>query len=103
MFEAVVSQEGSVRTIRLNGEFDIAVFPEITTLFDESLSNGYSAVKIDLGGLTFIDSTGLRALLNASFHAEEHGGNLTILPGTAQVQKVFEIAGLLDRLPFAGA
>ena len=48
MFEAVVSQEGSVRTIALNGECDLQLFPDVDELFRESLSNGFSAVRIDL-------------------------------------------------------
>ena len=50
MFEAVVSQEGTVRHIRLNGEFDLKGFPEAVELLSESLSDGFSAVEVVLRG-----------------------------------------------------
>jgi anti-anti-sigma factor len=100
MFEAVVSQEGKVRTIALNGECDLQIFPDIDELLRSSCSDGFSGVRIDLRGLTFIDSTGLRALMRAKQRAEAHGTKLTIVPGPARVMRVFELVGLLERLPF---
>ena len=44
MFEAVVSQEGTVRHIGLVGEFDLEGFPAVGLLFKEAFSNGSSAV-----------------------------------------------------------
>jgi anti-anti-sigma factor len=101
MFEAVVSQEGTVRHIRLNGEFDLEGFPKVAELFREAFSNGSSAVEVDLRDLTFLDSSGIRSLLMAVRHGRAVGVTLTIIPGPPQVQRVFETAGLLDKLPFA--
>ena len=53
MFEAVVSQEGKVRTIALKGECDLQIFPDIDELLSRSCSDGFSGVRIDLRGLTF--------------------------------------------------
>ena len=100
MFDAVVSQEGTVRQIRLNGEFDLAGCPEAGKLFSESLTDGSSAVEIDLRGLTFMDSSGIRSLVMAIRDGEAAGKALTIIPGPPSVQRVFEVAGLLDVLPF---
>jgi anti-sigma B factor antagonist/stage II sporulation protein AA (anti-sigma F factor antagonist) len=101
MFEAVVSQEGTVRQIRLNGEFDLEGFPSAAEVFDEAFSNGSSAVEVDLRGLTFLDSSGIRSLLMAVRDGRAAGVTLIIIPGPPQVQRVFETAGLLDELPFA--
>ena len=100
MFEAVVSQEGKVRTIALNGECDLQIFPDIDELLSSSCSDGFSGVRIDLRGLTFIDSTGLRALMMAKECAESNGAKLSIVPGPTGVMRVFELVGLLDQLPF---
>jgi anti-anti-sigma factor len=100
MFEAVVSQEGKVRTIALNGECDLQVFPDIDELLRGSCCDGFSGVRIDLRGLTFIDSSGLRALMMAKQRADSHGTKLSIVPGPSRVMRVFELVGLLDQLPF---
>lgn len=100
MFEAVVSQEGKVRTISLHGECDLQIFPDIDELLRSSCSDGFSEVRIDLRGLTFIDSSGLRALVMAKERAELHGTKLSIVPGPDGVMRVFELVGLLEQLPF---
>jgi anti-anti-sigma factor len=58
---------------------------------------------IDLGELAFIDSTGLRLLLQADARAREHDRELVLHPGGASVQKVFEVTGALDILRFEAA
>jgi len=100
MFEAVVSQEGTVCRIRLNGEFDLEGFPDAAKLFGQAFSNGSSAVEVDLRGLTFLDSSGIRSLLMANRDSKSAGVTLTIIPGPPELQHVFEVAGLLEELPF---
>ena len=60
-------------------------------------------VIIDLSQLAFIDSTGLRLLLQADARAREHGYELVLRPGEASVQRVFEITGALEVLRFEEA
>ena len=57
-------------------------------------------VVIDLGGLAFIDSSGLRVLLLADSRARERGRELVLAPGPEPVQRVFEMTGALDVLRF---
>ena len=100
MFEVVVSHEGTARSIGLIGEFDLEALPEVGDVLSASLSDGSSAIQIDLQGLTFLDSSGIRALFMALRASEIAGMTLTIIPGPPNVQRVFEVAGLLDVLPF---
>jgi anti-sigma B factor antagonist len=100
MFEAVVSQEGSVRTIALNGECDLQAFPDIDELITNSLSKGFSCVRIDLRGLTFIDSSGIRAVVLAVERSKQERTRVSIIRGPRNVMRVFELVGLLERLPF---
>ena len=79
---------------------DLQIFPDIDELLSSSCSDGFSSVRIDRRGLTFIDSSGLRALMMAKQRAESHGTKLSIVPGPARVMRVFELVGLLDQLPF---
>jgi anti-anti-sigma factor len=101
-FRATLEHEGATVKLRLEGELDIAARDELVSRFREALSAQPGALVVDLGPLRFIDSTGLSAILGIWKRAEEEGFGLTILPGPPDVQRTFEITGLLRRLPFAG-
>jgi anti-anti-sigma factor len=57
-------------------------------------------VVVDLGGVTFMDSTGLGVIVEANQRARREGVKLEILPGPRAVQQVFAVSGLLEALPF---
>ena len=58
---------------------------------------------VDLSRLQFIDSTGLRLLLQADARAKEPGYELVLRPGAQAVQRVFEVTGALAILRFEGS
>ncbi len=62
-----------------------------------------SAVELDLSRLTFMDSTGLRAVLRAQELCAEHGYDFLVIPGSGQVQRLLELTGTTDVLPLADA
>jgi anti-sigma B factor antagonist len=53
---------------------------------------------VDLSGLHFMDSSGLRALVMADQRAKKAGRRLAIVPGPPAVRRVFEITQLEGRL-----
>jgi anti-sigma B factor antagonist len=57
-------------------------------------------IVLDLRNLTFIDSSGLHALVTGHQLCRAHGHELEVIPGPANVQRLFEIAGMNDILPF---
>jgi stage II sporulation protein AA (anti-sigma F factor antagonist) len=77
------------------GELDLAV--------TEVLSDAIAAVEapalvIDLSGLTFIDSSGLKVLVAAKRRFDQEGGKLRVEGAEGSVRRVFELAGLADVL-----
>jgi anti-anti-sigma factor len=58
-------------------------------------------VLLDLNGLSFVDSSGIRALLRTNAVCEESGCRLVLLRGSAQVQRTLTVARLIDRFCFA--
>ena len=78
------------------------LFPDVDELFARSVDNGFKAVRIDLRGLTFIDSSGIRALLLATRRSQRRAAKLSIIPGPPQVMRVFELLGLQEAFPFEG-
>jgi anti-anti-sigma factor len=52
------------------------------------------AVALDLGAVTFMDSTGLTALMDAQLAAESNGWRFEIRRASPAVRRVFELAGV---------
>jgi anti-anti-sigma factor len=59
------------------------------------------AIVLDLSGLTFMDSTGVRLIVNADARSRADADRLTLLRAPADVQRVFALTCLEQRLPFA--
>jgi len=91
------------RTLRLKGEVDLASAPLLADALGRVGSDGIDSVVIDLSGLTFIDSTGLRAILAGKERLIESGCEMLFVPGPPQVQRLFTVTGLLDVLSFTPA
>ena len=81
------------------GELDIATVPRLRDALDQRRPG--EALVLDLGGLSFLDTSGLQIVVEISRRARAEHFELTLLPGARGVQRVFEIAGLSDMLPFA--
>jgi anti-anti-sigma factor len=58
------------------------------------------ALTLDMSGLTFIDSTGLAAVVYASRVCEQRDCPLDVVRGPEAVQAVFTMTGLDELLPF---
>jgi anti-sigma B factor antagonist len=88
-------------TLVLTGELDVAFASDLEQMVTRLCASGVRGVALDLSKLTFVDSTGIRAILRAQAVCREHGYDFLIEPGRESVQRVFELTGLLDVLPFA--
>ncbi|MEA2190447.1 MAG: anti-sigma factor antagonist [Solirubrobacteraceae bacterium] len=96
------ARDGDTHVVELLGELDIAGAPRLEQEFLDVEAGDADKIVVDLRGLEFIDSTGIRLLLMAADRcaAEQR---MTILRGPRQVHRVFEITDLVNRLPFADA
>jgi anti-sigma B factor antagonist len=91
-----------VEHLVLAGELDLVGAPAVERQVRAALGRGARAIVLHLSDVEFIDSSGLRALLDATRAADEVGADLRILPGPPHVMEVVEAAQLLGRLPFVG-
>ena len=85
------------------GELDIATTPQLERAIAEATTDATAELVLDLRQLTFMDSTGLRALAQANVNAEAAGRSLAIWRGPRQIERVLEISGLGALLPLADA
>lgn len=84
----------------LAGELDIASAKLLHDAVTRACDDGARELTIDLAGLEFVDSSGLAAIVYASWLCERAGCELALVPGSAEVQRVFEVTGLAEHLPF---
>lgn len=99
-FRIETSQRGDEHVVRLFGDFDITGFQQVDEELGRIQADGLPIVTLDLRGLTFIDSSGIRAILRADARARGLGRRLRLIAGPERVHKVFQITRLDDRLEF---
>ena len=93
-FSIDTARAGSAWVITINGELDLATAPQLEQALGGVNGDGVERIVIDLTGLSFIDSSGLRTLLLAK------RGNLpvSVVLSDGPVRRTFEVAGTLELL-----
>ena len=84
----------------LVGELDIASAPALERALENLAPSLPHRLVIDLTEVSFMDSTGLRALLLAHQRTQASRQELVLRPGPRQVQRVFELSGTIERFMF---
>ncbi|WP_051222379.1 STAS domain-containing protein [Conexibacter woesei] len=101
-FEITVEREDDVARLRLTGELDLARVAQLREAVQEAWAGG-GRLEIDLRDLSFIDSSGLRALIDVHNNAESSGSSYVLIPGRPEVHRTFELTGLTTVFRFAEA
>jgi len=96
LFEASLQldQEGR-QTLVVLGDLDLATAHQVVVRANEWLvAAPQTPISLDLAGVTFLDSTGLGALLQVRNIARAAGTRVEVLGQSAAVGRVLELAGL---------
>jgi anti-anti-sigma factor len=80
------------------GELDVHTADRLRTAMQEQFASGFAHVVADLRELTFIDSSGIRALWQTHARAEQDGVRLSVIPGDGDVRRALTLTGVLDRM-----
>ena len=83
------------RHLRVAGELDIASSPALAEELQGLVGSGKGPVILELADLTFLDSTGLRVLIDAAQKLGE-SGDLVLRNPTRAATEVLEIAGVVE-------
>ena len=97
LLETSVAERAAL--IALRGELDLAG----AAALEQELAHfqaSAEAVVLDLRGVEFMDSSGLRLIAVAAERARELGRRLALVPGPEQVMRVFDITRMRERLDF---
>jgi anti-anti-sigma factor len=91
-------QDRTGTTIVLEGEFDMNGTARFWAFFTEALAASPRSVTLNAAGLTFIDSSGLKALLHARASATDAGVAFRVSEPSPELRRIAEMTGIEDLL-----
>jgi anti-sigma B factor antagonist len=94
---------GAGVTVVLEGELDLATSRGIHDELERVLARDPAAITMDLGGVTFIDSTGVTLLNTARERARQAGVSFMLAAASPQVRRVLEMTALWEKFDPSGA
>ncbi len=97
-FRIAVERRGPLAHVTPQGELDLQVAELLEELVEGALEDGARTVVVDLGQLSFMDSTGLCALVNCREEARRVGAILHVHNVLPTPRRIFEITNLEDLL-----
>ena len=90
---AVDERAPGVSVVALAGELDLTSADQLIARLSELARRD---VVVDLAAVTFVDSSGLNALVAGARGAEEHGGSYVLAAASPHVLRLFEVVRLRD-------
>lgn len=97
VFDLARMEYGGHPVVFVYGEIDVMTAPRLHETLEEIISESPASLLVDLANVSFIDSTGLGALVVAHRHLEERGGRLRLVSVPPPVAQVLEVTGLTSR------
>jgi anti-anti-sigma factor len=95
----VHEEEGRIRVAPV-GELDLATAPVVEEALAAAFASPARNVTLDLRGVTFMDSSGLRVVLQFDAAARSDGTAFGLIRGEEVVQRVFDATRVAERLTF---
>jgi anti-anti-sigma factor len=84
--------------VRPIGALDLLTAPAVDAELTELWSVGFKRLALDLRETSFLDSAGLRLVLDWAAHASGDGFAFGVIPGPPPVQRVLQLAGAEGRV-----
>jgi anti-sigma B factor antagonist len=91
--------DGNAFVVSVAGEADLHTAPELKRALDGVIGLGGTGAVVDLGDVSFIDSTTLGVLLRVHSRLQALGGQLVVVASDRRVLRTLEITGLDRVLP----
>jgi anti-sigma B factor antagonist len=80
--------------LQLEGEIDLHVSPEVAASLRSMTEKKPTVLAVDLGKVTYLDSSGLAVLIEGMQNVQQYGGKFAIANLQESVKHIFEIARL---------
>jgi len=100
---SIAPVDSALHRVTIAGDLDLATASSLERCLSDELATAHD-VELDVTELHFIDSTGIRAMVDALQRFSESGRAFRLLgPLPAQMRRVLEVTGLLERFPVVNA
>ncbi len=90
---------GNITLVTLNGRLDLEGTQAIEQTFAFATTTRADRIVVDLAGVSFISSIGLRMLLTSAKAQANRGGKLVLAGADPAVRKVLEMSGIDQLIP----
>lgn len=84
--------------VTVAGEIDASTAPDLAAALRPLVEEPSPSVVVNMAGVSFMDSSGLRALVHAAHDAKEQGGSVVLVAVSGAVNRLLEVTGLVDHL-----
>jgi anti-sigma B factor antagonist len=95
-----IRRESGVAIVEVTGDIDLSTVAGLRERLFELADSGGPLI-IDLNQISFIDSTGLGALIGAARRADAHGAGLHAVCSRPQTRKLLWLTGVERRIPLS--
>lgn len=99
-FQIEVDQDHAGATVTVAGDIDMATIPRLVGARERALASDPDLVVIDLRAVRFIDSSGLKFLLETDRLSRDGGWTLRLVKPAETAMRVFVVTGVDKHLPF---
>ncbi|WP_019634958.1 STAS domain-containing protein [Actinomadura atramentaria] len=86
--------EKDLTVVTIHGEVDVFTSPELRETLLDLIDGGALHLLVDLGDVTFLDSTGLGVLVGAYHRLRSRSGSMAFACANERVRRVFHITQL---------
>ena len=100
-FRVRVAADRDVVVVAPEGELDLCTLPDLAATVEELREAGFERLRLDLGGLSFVDSSGIRFVLQLAAQQSDRF-DFGVAPGPPAVQRAFALAHVEHLIPFRG-
>jgi anti-sigma B factor antagonist len=94
-------REGHAHVLQPVGELDMETAGRFEAELKRVEATDVPEIRVDLSGVDFIDSDGLKLFLKANVRCGDQAGRLLLVHSSEAVHRAFQTTGLESRLPFA--
>lgn len=94
VMEINASEMKRVQLFEVSGRVDSTNASELGLAMDRAADDGRNHIVLDLGGVEYMSSAGLREMVRVLKRVKRSGGDLRIANPSERVREVLELAGL---------
>jgi anti-sigma B factor antagonist len=95
------ARDGQAHVLQPVGELDLETVGQLEDELKRVEATDVPEIRVDLSGVDFIDSDGLKLFIKANARCSDQAGRLLLVRSSAAVHRAFQTTGLESRLPFA--